>query len=144
MAIDELYGKVEKVLSGGVYESDVRMNALIALDLASLLEGELDADQHTALSAARDWWSDRRDDQQRLKYLNLISDRQDAYSRNGQDLSKIASINRLVFASLLDTTGLSAFSGEFLIGLAEAAGLSEDQIASVFSRYIPLDKSTVA
>jgi hypothetical protein len=130
----KLFSKVEDALESGQFADDIQLAAKVEVGLAELLIPMLDQEQLAALSAAKEFWSGQAENQIRLRYLERLSERQDRYL---SPTSKMADVNRLVFSCLTNNTGLSPYLGEYLVGLAENAGLTAEQVSRVFASHVP-------
>ncbi|HEY8698796.1 MAG TPA: hypothetical protein VIM02_14385 [Rhizomicrobium sp.] len=137
MNIREVYDRAEQLIGDGRYEKNVALAGAITLELLNLLRPGLDAEQTAAADFAKGFWSGHGSESDRVALIKSIGKRNDEYTEKFGPRSPKASLNRLVFASLTNTTGLEPLLGEFLIGLAEDAGLSPDEIAAAFFRHLP-------
>ncbi|MGE0743010.1 MAG: hypothetical protein AB7O98_16860 [Hyphomonadaceae bacterium] len=83
-------------------------------------------------------------DAERLVGNERLSRELDEFARRGEAKSSEEAVQRLAWASLVTTEGMSPSMGEFLVWVAQRAGLSADQIAGVFHRLIPSFPTTAS
>ena len=128
-----IYDRLDALLGAESYADDRRLAAKLCLAFCDRLWPAMDADLLTALAVGRDFWAGKADARQRLAALGLLSPRLDRYApRSAED-----GVNRLVFGTLTDTEGLSWQKGQFLVEMAEYAGLGAEEIESVFAEHLP-------
>jgi len=61
----------------------------------------------------------------------------DDFLRRGEDKSRPATLNRIVAASLMTTSGLSHEMAEFIAELAERVGVADVDLAEIITRHVP-------
>lgn len=132
--MESLIDRLDIVLGEAGLEKESRPTALIALAFCDLLKESLDENQVEAVDAAHQFWF-YGDSNARERWLVVLSGKLD--SDQEQASRSLAAINRLVWTALNANTGLSSYTGEFLVGLGEDAGLDFKKMTEVFSEHIP-------
>lgn len=132
--INNLVDRIDSVLADDHFEDDTRRTAVISVELCEAIFDELNVDQQGAVVAARRYLK-HGVEVDRAKYVSLFAELLDSGAKKVDD-AKMWARNRLVWAALNNNTGLSSYACEFLIGIGADAGLSIDQISSVFQRNI--------
>lgn len=132
---DELFRRLDAILAGGKYDSDVRRAASLSIGLCELLLDAMDDVQLEGLDAARLFWAG--DETRYAHYLECFGKRIDADMGNSAANLRDKSISRLVWCTLVSNGGLSGLEGEFIVGVGIDAGLSPQQVAGVLAGCLP-------
>lgn len=127
--------RLDEVLCAASFDNDARRKAQIAIAFSELLAGTLDAKQSEAIAVAKLLWA-TGDDSRHAEMVDEFAKRIDADQRTKSAVQE-AAINRLVFSALSKNTGLSSYAGDFLIGLGTDAGLTANQMATIFASLVP-------
>lgn len=127
--------RLDEVLCAASFDNDVWRKAQIAIAFCELLTGALDERQAQAVVIAKRLW-DIGDDSGHAEMVDEFAKRMDADQRTKAGAQE-AAINRLSFSALNKNTGLSSYAGDFLIGLGSDAGLTANQMATVFADLVP-------
>ncbi len=120
---------LDEVLDVAGLESDARATAALAMAFCDRLGDRLDADQRAAVDAARCYWS-RQDGAGRRRWHAVYLSRLD--QQHG-----LSPVDRLVWCSLVDNTGLTGYMGECLVLEALDAGLGLDDVEAVLCGSVP-------
>ena len=131
--IRQVYEKIDAILDDEKYAEDHRLFSKLCIDFCGHLLSSMDADGLKALQIAKDFWSGKIDEHERLEGLSLISPRLNSYTPNSPENA----VNRLVFGALSDVNGLNWQAGEFLVDMAADAGIPLSSIADIFSENLP-------
>jgi len=121
---------LDEVLDVAGLESDARATAALAMAFCDRLGDRLDADQRAAVDAARCYWS-RQDGAGRRRWHAVYA------SRLVQQRHVLSPVDRLVWGSLVDNTGLTGYMGECLVLEALDAGLGLDDVEAVLCGSVP-------
>ncbi|WP_157489509.1 MULTISPECIES: hypothetical protein [unclassified Lysobacter] len=130
----DLYEHIDAVLSTGYFDENTSLVPQAAIAFCRLLWDSLDATQRDGVAAAQNFLNGKEESY--AIQLNVFSRRIDqdpSLSEGGRPVA----LNRLVWTALNANTGLSDLAGEFLVELGLAAGLSPEQIATVFADLVP-------
>ena len=131
-----LLDKIDLTLHDGTYAADKTKIGKISIELCSLVQSELDSTQAYAVEEANRYWHGAGSEKARLGYLNVISDRLDKSSKSVANSGRSAVLDRLVFCALNTNSGLDVLAGEYIAELAEALGMSADDVGQVFARHV--------
>ncbi|WP_313442366.1 hypothetical protein [Stenotrophomonas sp.] len=129
LAIRRTLDLLDEVLDVAGLENDARAQAALALAFCDRLGGRLDADQRAAVDAARCYWN-RQDGAGRQRWHAVYAFRLD--QQHG-----LSPVDRLVWCSLVDNTGLTGYMGECLVLEALDAGLGLDDVEAVLCGSVP-------
>lgn len=121
---------LDEVLDVAGLENDAGAQAALALGFCDRLGDRLDADQRAAVDAARCYWS-QQDRAGRRRWHAVYASRLD------QQRQVLSPVDRLVWCSLVDNTGLTGSAGEFLVLEALDAGLGLDDVEAVLCGSVP-------
>jgi hypothetical protein len=121
---------LDEVLDVAGLESDARATATLAMAFCDRLGDRLDADQRAAVDAARCYWS-QQDRTGRHRWHAVHASRLD------QQRHVLSPVDRLVWCSLVDNSGLTGYMGEYLVLEALAAGLGLDDVEAVLCGSVP-------
>lgn len=120
---------LDEVLDVAGLENDARATAALALAFCDRLGNRLDADQRAAVDAARCYWS-QQDRAGRRRWHAVHVSRLD--QQHG-----LSPVDRLVWCSLVDNSGLTGYLGESLVLEALDAGLGLDDVEAVLCGSVP-------
>lgn len=133
--IAELMHRLDEVLAKGHFDRDFRRTALIGLEFCDLLASSLNDQQRNTIEVARQHLSGHKSDSYE-KCLNEMTKIIDLNQRLKSEKSDFA-VNRIIWTALNENTGLSDYTGDFLVGLGVDAGLNAKQMSDVFARHVP-------
>ncbi|HDS0950775.1 TPA: hypothetical protein QDZ34_003227 [Stenotrophomonas maltophilia] len=129
LAIRRTLDLLDEVLDVAGLENDARAQAALAMAFCDRLGDRLDADQRAAVDAARCYWN-RQDGAGRQRWHAVYAFRLD--QQHG-----LSPVDRLVWCSLVDNTGLTGYAGESLVLEALDAGLGLNDVEAVLCRWVP-------
>ena len=121
---------LDEVLDVAGLENDARATATLAMAFCDRLGDRLDADQRAAVDAARCYWS-QQDRTGRHRWHAVYA------SRLVQQRHVLSPVDRLVWGSPVDNTGLTGYIGECLVLEALDAGLGLDDVEAVLCSSVP-------
>src|SRR5690348_12816945 len=95
-----LFAQVDRILSDGAYDNDVRSMARIAIHLGRSLGRRMDPIEITALNVAEAFWSRRASEAERREQLKIIAARYDANVSARTHSSVQGYTNRIAWCAL--------------------------------------------
>jgi hypothetical protein len=136
---DKLYAAISAATGKDEFAARTDVELAILCDLADLLSPCLDAEQSAALEVAKQRLTGITEEARvfHLMKLNRKLDQLLRELRAGKDVNRIESINRIVWAALLNLKGLDASTAEFIAEISLEAGLEPAAISRVYKRHVP-------
>ena len=136
---DKLYAAIRTATGNDEFAARTDVGLAILCDLADLLIPCLDAEQSAALEVAKQRLTGITEEVRvfHLEKLNRKLDQLLRELRAGKDVNRIESINRIVWAALLNIKGFDASRADFYAEISLEAGLEPAAISRVYKRHIP-------
>ena len=127
--------ELERVLADEPFKHDRGRAAKLALAFCDCVAAQLDREQAAAVEVARRYW-DGGDREEHVAAVREFAARINA-DTGAQRHGPAAARNQLVWAALNVGTGLSAYIGDFLVGVAEEAGIPDDALDASLADQVP-------
>ena len=134
MSVSTLVDRLDEILTEQNVTEDFRSSALIALAFCDLLTSSLDENQKKAVEAAHMFWLGE-DRGEHRKFVNEYAER--ISPRQIKLTPQEVAIDRLIWCALNNNTQFSSYTGEFLLGIGEQAGLQTQQMGDILSKLVP-------
>lgn len=128
---------IEAVTIDNRFAADAGIAAKVFLDLSVELQHMLDEDQRFALQCSQRSMLDPSKEVERLKGLEIACRIMDRYFDTSDIDTKLESVNRLLFASLVRHEGFDFSAADLAIDHAAHAGIDLRTIAQIFERHVP-------
>jgi hypothetical protein len=133
--VKELSERLDVVLYDAPFENDSRRAAEISIEFCRFLTDQLDPTQQQALEVAERYWAAGKEE----RYVQMVEEfsRRIDFDQRSNAPEENSVVNRLIWSALNRNSGLSTYDGAFLIDCGLQAGLSPNQMAGVFGKYVP-------